>query len=553
VTAEEKNISSSIPTPYAYIWKASHERANQPMDDGFVLKVLGGTIKHDIVNKWITFHGQILNYTEEDQQNLMFSAPSSTGKSWIALEIAKFFPKEDVDKKGYVSKRAFFHRNSQLQTLDGKPLEKRSEYITKLLEEWEDTHSRPDAPDFSDKSREAINARKTLARWKEERKAEYRKHRDWWDSAEKVYVLDLSKRIIIFKDTPDDQVLQPLRSLLSHDEKELIVEITDKSASGGNLTKRVKLIGYPTVVFLTAAFSPDEQERTRVWLLSPDMSQDKLRDSLDLQAESLRDRAAYRNSLEVDIDRKALMCRIEMVKGAKIAQINIRPLDMEDLKAWFKGKGRRGFAPRDMRDFPRLVSMVKGHALFNLPQRESSENGELYAQKEDIDVVKERLGGVIEANRLGLPPYIYDWWKDTLRQLLKDCGDMGLSLGDFSKGYCRRFNTLLSNRSRKQIIGALGESGLLEERTDPDDRRTTKLYVQGVGIEDEKNIYQPEDPKKVEFVGEVLRERPWMTSEEMARALGVPVEEAENLLEALWRDNPGYVSRAPGGRWGWSE
>ena len=73
----------------------------------------------------------------------------------------------------------------------------------------------------------------------------------------------------------------------------------------------------------------------------------------------------------------------------------------------------------------------------------------------------------------------------------------------------------------------------------------------GVGVENEKKYSQP-DPKKVEFVGEVLHEHPWMTSEEVARSLDVPVEEATGLLEALERDNLGYVEHAPGDRWGWS-
>jgi len=563
----DKNISSLIPTPGEHsleeeakaikrvqAWKAALERAQQPMDDEFVIKVLGRTIKHDKENKKITFYSMVQNYTYEDQQNVMFSAPSSTGKSYIALEVAKYFPKEDVDKKGYVSKKAFFHTNMQLQTSDGKPLKKRSEYIDDCLKDWEDSHARPEAPGFGDKSREAIDARKKLVRWKDERKAEYRKHRDWWDSIEKVYVLDLSKRIIIFKDTPDDQVLQPLRSLLSHDEKEVISDITDKTASGGNLTKRVKLIGYPTVVFCQAAFSPDEQERTRFFIISPDMDQRKLSDSLDLQAESLQDRDTFKGKIDSDPDGAALRARIELIKAANIQQIIINPEDMELLKSHFKqGKDNnsRDLAPRDQRDFPHLIAMAKGHALFNLPQREYTPSGNLTAKLEDLTSAENSLRKVMEANRLELPPYVYDWWTESLTQLLEATKDTGLTKTEFSQSYYKRFKSRLGDKSRKRLITVLEDAGFIEERTDPDDKRTTKLYPLGVEVENEKYISQPEDQKKVEFVGEVLHEHPWITSEEMARLLDAFVEEAEGLLEALQKDNPGYVTRAPDGRWGW--
>ena len=484
---EDKNkISSSTSTPYAYsleeeakankqaqAWKAALERAKQPMSDQFVIKVLGRTIKHDEENKQITFYGMVQNYTYEDQQNLMFSAPSATGKSYIALQVAEIFPKSDVDRKGYVSKKAFFHTNMQLQTADGKPLKSRPEYIIDHLEDWEDSNPKPEAPGFGDKSKEAVNARHTLTEWRLKRKEEYRKVRDEWDSIEKFYVLDLSKRIIIFKDVPDDQVLQPLRSLLSHDEKELIVEITDKTASGGNLTKKVKLIGYPTVVFCQAAFSPDEQERTRFFIVSPDMDQGKLSDSLNLQAENLQDRDTFKGKIDSDPDRAALKARIELIKAANIQQIIIKPEDMEVLKTEFergKDNSKRDLAPRDQRDFPHLIAMAKGHALFNLPQREYTPNGNLTAKLEDLEAAEGMLKKVMEANRYELPPYVYGWWIDSLKQLLEATEDTGLTKTGFSQSYYQRFKSRLSDKSRKRLITVLEDAGFMEEKTDPADR-----------------------------------------------------------------------------------
>jgi len=313
MSEDNKIIFNSTPTHGAYssdndavkrvqVWKVAKERAMLPMSDAFISDTLGKTIKQDKENKLIVFFSMVQNYTFEDQQNTMFSAPSATGKSYIALEVAKYFPKEDVDKKGYTSRRAFFHMNSALETADGHPLQDSRKYVEEKLDEWKEKNPKPSekitrTKKTRDGEREEIR-NPEYSRWKEGHKNEYRRLRDEWDAIDKLYVVNLEKRIIVWKDTPDDQVLQPLRSLISHDEKELIADITDKSTSGGNLTKKVKLIGYPTVIFCQAAFSPDEQERTRFFIISPDMSQEKISKSLNLQAKSLKDRGQFKKMLE---------------------------------------------------------------------------------------------------------------------------------------------------------------------------------------------------------------------------------------------------------------
>lgn len=67
------------------------------------------TIKNDNENKIVTFLCQLSAYTEDTQFNISFNSPSSTGKSYIALEVSRLFPNEDVIKLGNCSKTAFFH------------------------------------------------------------------------------------------------------------------------------------------------------------------------------------------------------------------------------------------------------------------------------------------------------------------------------------------------------------------------------------------------------------------------------------------------------------
>ncbi|MBI3590519.1 MAG: toprim domain-containing protein [Candidatus Melainabacteria bacterium] len=81
----------------------------KPITVDEVIETLGLTIKKDESNKIITFLCQLSAYTESSQLNVSFNAPSSTGKSYIPMEIAKLFPEEDVIEVAYCSPTAFFH------------------------------------------------------------------------------------------------------------------------------------------------------------------------------------------------------------------------------------------------------------------------------------------------------------------------------------------------------------------------------------------------------------------------------------------------------------
>jgi hypothetical protein len=132
--------------------------------------------------------------------------------------------------------------------------------------------------------------------------------------------------------------------------------------------------------------------------------------------------------------------------------------------------------------------MAKGHALFNLPQRDHTSGKTLTAKTEDIESAKIICAKIIKSNRLGLPPYAYDWWAESLSGLLEAVGDEGLTKTQFSQSYYNRFKTRLSDKSRKRLITLFEEAGFLEEKTDLIDKRTTKLYALGVGVENKINF-----------------------------------------------------------------
>jgi 5S rRNA maturation endonuclease (ribonuclease M5) len=95
-----------------------------------VVKTLSLTIKHDDDNKLITFLCMLSAYTENSQINVSFNAPSSTGKTYTATQVASLFPEADKIELSSASPTAFYHgegvhdkeRNAKVVSLERKIL-----------------------------------------------------------------------------------------------------------------------------------------------------------------------------------------------------------------------------------------------------------------------------------------------------------------------------------------------------------------------------------------------------------------------------------------------
>jgi len=548
-TGYKINLFFSPPSRGGYISPQAetveiNKDALKPMSLTDVKEILSLTVKHDYENKLLVFLNMLMNYSGDDQQNILFNAPSSTGKSYLALEVAKFFPPEDVDKKGYTSPTAFFHLMGKMCTLDGEPLENRHTYIEMKLTDWEKLYPRPRAPGYSDKSREAKDARKKLAEWKHQKKMEYQRLKEEWNNIEKIYVVSLEKRILIFKDQPHDRVLQVLRSMLSHDEKILEVDITDKTKEGGHRTKKIRVVGFPTVVFCSAAFSLNEQERTRFWILSPDMSQDKIKESLKLQTRRLSHKVAFESALTANERRQLLTDRIQAIKNQAINNIIIPEKLADDLLKWFTSE--RDLSPRDMRDFPRLLDLVKAHALFQMFQRDRTGDNGVIATEEDVEVAKQLLNNVIEANRLGLPPYVHKFYEERLKNAVTDSG---VTREKFSRLYFNMFKVRLGEKARKTLINLLSEAGLIQEKPDPVDKRRFKIYIPSEGGDKKPNISATALSTLIEMEKETGTVEKTVFLKELETKLNLTTDTVERLINKLlhsgviFSPREGYLKR----------
>jgi hypothetical protein len=389
-----------------------------------VCDVFSSVIKRDLVTTAITFLGLVLTYTDRNQVVICYKADSSTGKSYIPLELVSIFPDQGTDilKLAGASPTSFIHE------ANAEPIYE-----------------------------EGIDDKGKVVR--------HLKH----------LVVNLERKILIFKDQPDYRLLAKLRSFLSKDEREAIFKITDRTKSGKNRTKTVVLRGYPTVLYCSAKLLGEDQENTRTFILSPEMSQEKFRDAIDLIIEKETDFDAFQENIKKDPRRKWLADRLESIKAARIREITLTPDDSTYITGEFL-KRNPYLVPRYTRDFPRLIALAKGHALLNYTHRRTDKPDVIEANRRDVEVALELYSHIAQANELGIPPQLLQWYTTVLVPIWQSQSEVADRKAILRKHLEIYHQPLDRNRLEREFIPSLESANLVSPEQDPDDKRRV-LYA----------------------------------------------------------------------------
>jgi hypothetical protein len=375
-------------------------------------EILSTSIKKDYAAKMITYSSMLLAQTRDDQINVGFQSESSAGKSYIPVEIASYFPGDEVVLIASASPTAFFH--------DGGT----------------------------------------------------------WDDQRKCQVVDLEGKILIFQDQPHFLLLERLRPLLSHDARELQYKITDKNEKHGLRTKNVIVKGYPAVVFCTTKMDPDEQEKTRMLLLSPSIDQDKLRQSLRLISLRKGNPDEYAQRVIADPSRKWLKLRIMATRQSHVNEVIIPNHEHAVCERFLTQ--HKHLVARHQRDFPRILSLIKAHALLNCFNRQIQNgiNGHtkaVVATQADIDAGFELYKEIELSNELGLSPHIFRIYRDVILPRLSS--HTGITREEIQQQYYEIFHKALSPETlKREIIPELETVGLIRQDPDPTDKRRLLIY-----------------------------------------------------------------------------
>ncbi len=311
-------------------------------------------------------------------------------------------------------------------------------------------------------------------------------------------VVDLARKIIIFTDMPDQALISRLRPLLSHDQKESRLKITDKAQRGGNKTKNVVLLGFPSVYFCSAEMRVDEQESTRFLMLSPSIEHEKIYQGVKQAIRKASDSEKFNQEIDSDPERNLLKSRIRAIKQENISDVKIE--DIEYIEKLFLKDGE-GVRPRQQRDIKKVISIIKGLALLNVWFRKRDGNY-VWASKEDIDVGFDLWNKLSYGQDYGLAPYLFEIYSKIIMYLWNQTDE---TFSDFSsvtkdkKKYITRKEILKRHfevyktplgmqKLRQQILPQLEQVGLIMQERGGDDMREMVVIPLETGMEDENKI-----------------------------------------------------------------
>ncbi len=300
-----------------------------------------------------------------------------------------------------------------------------------------------------------------------------------FDNQKEGYIVDLSRKILIFLDQPHTLLLQHLRPLLSHDEKEILIKITDKTQKFGLKTKTIFLKGFPSVIFCTAGLKIDEQESTRFILLSPETNQEKIREAINEKIKKETDNTVYRRWLEENPERKLLKERIRAINEENIQDIKI---ENPEIISEIFSKMHKTLKPRHQRDIGRYIALIKTFALLNCWFRKRS-GSTIVANVDDIFEVSNIWIEISEAQEFNLPPYVYNLFWEVIVPAWEEKNDIGsrdkgLTRLEVMRKHLQVYGKGLPDwQLRQQIIPMLESAGFITQEPDPEDKRKMLIYV----------------------------------------------------------------------------
>lgn len=282
-----------------------------------------------------------------------------------------------------------------------------------------------------------------------------------------VVYIDLERKILIFLDQVNFLLQENLRSLLSHDEKRLPFLTTNKNKKGSNTAETIYLLGFPSSFFCSANMKMDEQEQTRAFLLSPEITQEKLEDGVDLAQLKMGNKTAFNKMLNENKERQLLIDRVYYIKELGIKEIVV-PEEFkvaERFKKMFKQ-----LQPRSQRDIQHLNSLIKAVTLLNAPFRMASD-GVLVAQQSDVDQAFDLWVPLNRSQKYGVSPQALDFYEQIILPAFKEA-KTSLTMKNLHNYNLKATGAPLNqNFCRNQYISVLESAGLISYEKNPENGR----------------------------------------------------------------------------------
>lgn len=292
-----------------------------------------------------------------------------------------------------------------------------------------------------------------------------------WDRIQKQYRIDWSNRILIFLDQPHSELLARLRPLLSHDQREITFRITDRTEKFGLRTKSVVIHGFPAVIFCTCGFTLDEQEATRVLLLSPEMDGEKIRQAVRQKIKTRSDPERFAKELEANQARQELKARLRAIREIR-PRVKIHDDELLERQFFLHTKFLK---PRSSRDIERVASIAITWATLNFWTREKLGDDSILTNQVDFDVAFGLWAEIAETQELGISPFLVDLYRKVIVAAWPARKNpTGLERSAVVKRYFEVYHSPLPMwKLIREILPSLESAGLVALEPDPGDKRRT--------------------------------------------------------------------------------
>lgn len=414
--------------------------------------LLSKTIKGDTELTFQILCNGLSTFTK-NPTHLMIMEKSSEGKTYPALEIAKYFPKKSVITIGSVTPQAFKYEygievDEKYQPIQ-EQLDKLDDRIRKIKKDKEKGH---DSIDYL-----------------ETRKKNLQK--------QAIHLVDLRGKWIIFKEPPDHKLLEALYSTLSSDEEFNEHRFVNR-VGGTNQTFKVVIRGTPAILVCSAR---DETKNTR-WdetftrfnVISPVSNPKKYREGMELIGKTFGlPRSLYAEVVISPQEQNECVSLIEQLVQQIQAQNGeiINPFVDELGKQFPQEAGFR------WRQYTRFLGFVRMHCLCNLDERPKAIMNDQAIPFATLDDIK--FGLSLVKDNVALPPNKIEWFKRTfvpcweeygIDVLFKNSGQtrkciIGKDLKEFAEAKTKARLTV--KHIREVYLETLFEHGIVEKDADP--------------------------------------------------------------------------------------
>ena len=459
----------------------------------FAINTMIKEAKHDELSIRQIIHGFNSTFTKLPIPHVINSKNSGAGKSYNLNHVASFYPEKYIMILAGISDKAIFHSDGPMVVEDGETGE--VQLLDPMIDELEskmDELKEQNVKGNKQQIKEIESEIKDLKR-----------------RAQKL--IDLTNKIIILQDTPQQSVFNLLMTLLSQDTpKDQIYAFTDKSSGSGKLIQsRNRIRGMP-VLFTTQVIDDTDNQRfeeknRRFIHVTPNTSREKIREANRLTA------LKY-GHLPDEYD-QLVVSRDDITKAKQVIRIIIAKLIQHTKHLEPKSTGVKipfamtilGSLPDDGRVWQmtvaeRLMKYLSMNTKLHMDQRPRlvhKETGAFYpiATFEDL---KDTLL-LMERAASNMRPYLAEWYDRVFLEAYKKQGnvckeyqnDIGLPMKENYVGVTTEelaaetkeimeVHKPSTDEIRENYLGPLINQGLIEKVPSNRDRR--------------QNIYFPVDP-----------------------------------------------------------